>query len=250
MKIFNLSILVLATAVLLNGFFNSSEMENKALATLDAQSIKRIDELNGDFQRGERRFIEVEAPKAEKVEEVIVVEVEKTEVKKEVKRVIREYKLTEPAIRNDVDLQLVEYYNPNGAGKVLYQDQIEGQLVVRSGEITDLSFSLDEDSQVRLDSDEFKGNNFSYYAEGERFEGQVYPISRTSYMLTLTNGPHSGVRMKFQDPSSIFKKPASVEFSEDDNFSDDELNEDDEYGDDYQEDRVAEVEHISPGFSF
>jgi len=248
MKIFNLSILVLATAVLLNGFLNSSEMENKALATLDAQSIKRIDELNGDFQRGEKRFIEVKAPKVEKAPKAIVAEVKKTEVKREVRRVIREYKLTEPAIRNDVDLQLVEYYNPNGAGKVLYQDQIEGQLVVRSGEITDLSFSLDENSQIRLDSDEFKGNSFAYYAEGERFEGQVYPISRTSYMLTLTNGPHSGVRMKFQDPNSIFKKPASVEsndkFNEDDNFSDD------EYGDDYQEERVAEVEHISPGFSF
>jgi hypothetical protein len=56
---------------------------------------------------------------------------------------------------------------------------------------------------VSVSFSEMTGNVFEYDFEGELYSGMMYQVDQNSYMVTLTNGPLEGTRLKFSGEASL-----------------------------------------------
>ena len=60
-----------------------------------------------------------------------------------------------------------------------------------------LNVSLPNNESVTVSFSEMNGNVFEYDIDGEVYSGMLYQVDQTAYMVTLTNGPLEGTRLRF-----------------------------------------------------
>lgn len=99
------------------------------------------------------------------------------------------------AVPEDLRLNLVEVIRNGNRGE--FQGQFSGSLFTRAGVIESLDVSLPEGVTISVAYSELMGNVFEYSQKGEVNSGMLYQVDDQSYIITLTNGPLEGMRMRF-----------------------------------------------------
>lgn len=101
------------------------------------------------------------------------------------------------AIDEELKLDLVEVINPKIWSKGLPSSEFNGDLETSNGTIQELSISLPGREVISISFAEMTGNVFQYDYAGEIYSGMLYQVDPKSYMVTLTNGPLEGTRLRF-----------------------------------------------------
>lgn len=101
------------------------------------------------------------------------------------------------AVQEELSLHLVEVINPNKWKNGVPAGQFSGSLSTNQGVIESLSVSLPDGEGVSVSFSEMNGNVFEYDIDGELYSGMMYQVDQHSYMVTLTNGPLEGTRLRF-----------------------------------------------------
>lgn len=170
---------------------------------------KRLDEMNGRIVAAQAPYKEwagliqpkVEVKKPLKIVKKVmkVSSKKKNEIKKEVN--VEKYAETtpkaEPAINTSLDLQLVELFNVKKYQKPLSPSDFKGELFTANGVIENLNVQLPNNEAIDISYAELSGNVFSYEYDSQKYSGMMYEVGKGTFMVTLTNGPFAGTRMKF-----------------------------------------------------
>jgi hypothetical protein len=184
------------------GTYNAMFMSSlDFMSDSEIKFAKRLDEMNGRIVAAKAPYtnwtslVNVNKPKKRPV--IVAPKIVKKKVsKKKVKKVVAKKSnksapvVAQPAINESLDLQLVELYNVKKYKKPLTSGDFTGELYSSNGIIETLSVQL---------PNEMAGNVFNYEMDGNKFSGMMYEVSSGTYMVTLTNGPFSGTRMKFMN---------------------------------------------------
>ncbi len=101
------------------------------------------------------------------------------------------------AVQEERSLSLVEVTNPAKWQNGLPSGQFNGSLTANNGTIEELSVALPNGLGLSVSFSEMTGNVFEYDLDGEVFSGMMYQVDQTAYMVTLTNGPLEGTRLRF-----------------------------------------------------
>jgi hypothetical protein len=56
--------------------------------------------------------------------------------------------------------------------------------------------------KIEISFSEMTGNTFEYDLNGQIYSGLMYQVDQNSYMITLTNGPLEGTRLRFAGEST------------------------------------------------
>lgn len=178
--------------------------------------VKRLDEIYGVTESG--RLVASTMPlRKMSLPKVVVKSVEKTKpffptfkVEERAPEVIEEL-IPNAAIQEELSLSLVEVINPKKFPTPLTSAQFSGSLSTNNGVIEDLNISLPNDEGIAFPHAKMVGNVFEYDDQsGDRNSGMMYQIDQNSYMVTITNGPHEGTRLRFaaqnnfSDQSDVF----------------------------------------------
>lgn len=123
----------------------------------------------------------------------------------------------EAAIQNELSLKLVEVLHPTKWKNGLAQTEFFGSIEAKDGVIENLNIALPNGEGIALSFAEMKGNVFEYELNGEIYSGLMYQVDQAAFMVTLSNGPLEGTRLRFlgrteQDASSelSFEEPKFV----------------------------------------
>lgn len=167
----------------------------------DMTFTKRLDEVYGVVKEGRRiaghsSWQKITAArltnKVSKVEKVT--EVENTTVES--------VKLPEPAVQEELSLNLVEVTHPSKWQQGLKNTDFKGSLSTNNGVIEELNVSLPGNQSISASFAEMSGNIFEYEMNGEIFSGLMYQVNQNAYMVTLTTGPLEGTRLRFSTTST------------------------------------------------
>ncbi len=101
------------------------------------------------------------------------------------------------AIDEELKLDLVEVINPKLWSRGLPSSEFTGDLETSQGRIQSLSITLPGREEISISFAEMNGNVFQYDYAGEIYSGMLYQVDPKSYMVTLTNGPLEGTRLRF-----------------------------------------------------
>jgi ribosomal protein L35 len=154
--------------------------ETKAIAKRFKASIAKTKQLN-QIAKNRAYNAHLNINKANKV------------VKKE--QIKREY---HPNITESLNLNLSELYNSSKFKRVLRADEVEGNLIASEGTIESLEVAFPDGEVIEISMSKLNGSMFNYRYDGEIYSGLFYQIQNNSYMITLSNGPFKGTRMKFE----------------------------------------------------
>lgn len=102
-----------------------------------------------------------------------------------------------PAVQEELSLSLVEVINPTKWQNGVPQGQFNGSLSANNGVIESLAVTLPGGEGVSVSFSEMTGNVFEYDLNGELYSGMMYQVDQNAYMVTLTNGPLEGTRLRF-----------------------------------------------------
>ena len=175
------------------GFYNAMVINSQSnLADADVKFVKRLDEVYGVVTPGRHVASAVEWSKIpNKISHIKAQSLEKTE-------------LTETnstaAIQAELRLNLIEVINPIKWEKGLTREQFSGNLATTNGVIESFNLNI-ESENFSFDTIEMAGNIFEYDIEGEKLTGVIYQVDQHSFMVTLTNGPLEGTRLRFSSIS-------------------------------------------------
>lgn len=100
------------------------------------------------------------------------------------------------AVKENLNLTLVEVINPKLWEKGLNNTQFSGAIATNEGVIETLDVAL-PGASFSASFSEMTGNVFEYEMNGEAFSGMMYQVDQNAYMVTLTNGPLEGTRFRF-----------------------------------------------------
>ncbi len=109
--------------------------------------------------------------------------------------------IPQAAVQEELTLSLVEVINPKKWQQGLTNTQFNGSLSTNNGVIEDLNVALPNGEGVAVSFSEMTGNVFEYDFDGELYSGMMYQVDQNSYMVTLTNGPLEGTRLRFSSVS-------------------------------------------------
>ncbi len=105
------------------------------------------------------------------------------------------------AVQEELTLSLVEVINQKKWQNGLPAGQFNGSLSTNNGVIENLAVSLPNGEGVSVSFSEMTGNVFEYDLDGELYSGMMYQVDQHAYMVTLTNGPLEGTRLRFSSQS-------------------------------------------------
>jgi len=180
---FLLSIVGTYNAVVINAHSNISE----------SRFVKRLDETLGVVTAGRHLAAEkMQIQKEVKVSNTITpLATDKTEV------IEAAPKFLGAAVQENLEMNLVEVINQTKWKDGLKASQFTGNLVTNNGIIEALNISLPSNTNLFVSFTEMTGNVFEYDYNGELYSGIMYQVDQNSYMVTLTNGPLEGTRLRF-----------------------------------------------------
>jgi hypothetical protein len=122
------------------------------------------------------------------------------------------------AISEDLRLELVEVINVKLWSHGLPATEFSGDLETSNGTIESLSINLPGKEEISVSFAEMSGNVFQYDYAGEIYSGVLYQVDPKSFMITLTNGPLEGTRLRFVDEFSSEQVEISQTLKEDHNI--------------------------------
>lgn len=187
------------------GTYNAIVINSESyLNGADMRFVKRLDEMNGVIEPGRLVATGVQWQKLAPQKQEVPVE-DKAPVLQAVNTVaaapaVAEVAPQEPptaAVTEELNLNLAEVINPKKWQKGLTPDQFSGSLSTANGSIDSLSVSLPNGEGVSVSFSEMNGNVFEYDLDGEVYSGMLYQVDQNAYMVTLTNGPLEGTRLRF-----------------------------------------------------
>lgn len=169
---------------LLNAFIINHHSELEGHITY----VKGLDEMYGVTQPGRILATNSNWKKIESVE---------NDIPSEPQQIAQDQGTPPSAIGEDLSLGLVEVINPKLWAKGLPSSEFNGDLETSHGRIESLSVNLPGREQISISFAEMSGNVFQYDYAGEIYSGMLYQVDPKSFMVTLTNGPLEGTRMRF-----------------------------------------------------
>jgi hypothetical protein len=205
------------------GTYNAVVINSDSLInSSDVRFVKRLDELYGVTKMGSRAAASVEWQKIP------------TKTSAPMRNQISRFKpqtsnpsgdgfnnfapdVTIPAaaVQESLSLTLNEVVNPKRWPSGLPNDQFSGNLSTNNGVIEGLTVSLPNGEGVSVAFSEMSGNVFEYDMNNEIYSGMMYQVDQSSYMVTLTNGPLEGTRLRFLgEPSQEEKDVIEVQVAE------------------------------------
>lgn len=166
----------------------------------DMRFVKRLDELNGIVEPG--RLVATGINWQKLPTQTIQKNPFQAPVIQEVKTVASAgsapvQETPAAAVTEELNLSLVEVINPKKWQSGLPVDQFSGSLTTANGTIDSLNVSLPNGEGVTVSFSEMNGNVFEYDIDGEVYSGMLYQVDQSAYMVTLTNGPLEGTRLRF-----------------------------------------------------
>lgn len=182
---------ILAMAFVVTGTYNSVMVNSdEFMDGNNVQFIKRLDEVNGVVQVGRRLANQTEWVKlvSKSPKQVIAQAAAGSEASASAH-------VSEAAITKELNLELTEVFNakkfPQGT------KDFKGSLAARDGVLESIQVSLPEGESFQVAFSEMTGNVFTYDIDGQELSGMMYQMDENAYMVTLTNGPFEGTRLKF-----------------------------------------------------
>lgn len=185
------------------GIYNSVVINSKSEITdSEMRFVKRLDEVYGVTVPG--RMVAT-ASHWQKISSKPNVSVVKNEAnvsapQKSISAEISESASENPqdaAVLEELNLSLVEVINPKKWQNGLNNSQFNGSLLTNNGVIEGLNVSLPNGDGLSVSFSELTGNVFEYDIDGELYSGMMYQVDQSAYMVTLTNGPLEGTRLRF-----------------------------------------------------
>jgi len=179
-----LLVAIVASVGVYNAFVLNTVSE---ISSKDAAAVRRLDETYGVVKFGrslatESKWTRLRGPAVAKA------------FKKKNSLSYEAINNTESAIAEGLNLSISEM--TDGKGNPLNSS---GQLFTRNGSIESLEVSLPDGGTLSVAYAEMSGNVFEYEHEGQILSGLMYQVDQSSYMVTLSNGPLEGYRLRFTD---------------------------------------------------
>ncbi len=171
----------------------------------DMRFVKRLDEMNGIIEPGRLVATGIQWQKLEPVQNVeqnafrapVVQEINTVASSPSAVNNVPPQEAPAAAVTEELNLNLVEVINPKKWQNGLPNDQFSGSLTTSNGSIDTLNVTLPNSEGVTVSFSEMNGNVFEYDIDGEVYSGMLYQVDQTAYMVTLTNGPLEGTRLRF-----------------------------------------------------
>jgi hypothetical protein len=185
---------ILAMAFVVTGTYNSIMVNSDEFMEGDnVQFIKRLDEVNGVVQVGRRLANQTEWVKlVSKSPKLAVARASESSSPADASAPAP---VSVAAITKELNLELTEVFNakkyPQGT------KDFKGSLAARDGVLESIEVSLPEGESFQVAFSEMTGNVFTYDIDGQELSGMMYQMDENAYMITLTNGPFEGTRLKF-----------------------------------------------------
>lgn len=186
---------------ILTGTYNAVVINSQSeISSNDIKFVKRLDEVYGVTVPGRvvaattswRKLAPQNSNDSQKSESKSVIAVSS---KKDVEAT-SEAVIPEAAVNEELNLTLVEVINPKKWQNGLKNEEFNGSLATNNGVIESLNISLPGES-VSVSFSEMSGNVFEYDINGKLYSGMMYQVDQHAYMVTLTNGPLEGTRLRF-----------------------------------------------------
>lgn len=191
------------------GTYNTIVINSEShLASSDVAFVKRLDELQGTIVPGREVAASISWQKLTP-QQVSQIKVKKRFIEQTVKTAdaapsAPQEVIPAAAVQEELSLNLVEVINPKLFAQGIPQGQFNGNLSTNNGIIESLSVSLPNIESLSVSFSEMSGNVFEYDYGGELYSGMMYQVDQGSYMVTLTNGPLEGTRLRFQTDTPAF----------------------------------------------
>lgn len=190
---------VMAFAFVAIGTYNSAVVNSDEF--MDSQNVrfvKRLDEINGITTSGRKlansgEWIKLRSPIKSSLKNDSV---KVTEAAATTENNIEEMAVN-AAIKEELSLELKEVFNAKKYAQSPKAGEFSGSLSANNGVIESLTVSLPNNESVSVVFSEMTGNVFEYEIEGQVLSGMMYQMDKANYMVTLTNGPFEGTRLKF-----------------------------------------------------
>ncbi|MBA2403498.1 MAG: hypothetical protein H0V66_01895 [Bdellovibrionales bacterium] len=155
-------------------------------------NFKRLDEMFGVVTEGRTPAVTTQWSKLSKPAQNVIVN---KPVAVESSVVAEAH--SQATIQEALELKLVEVINSKKWEKGVQASDFSGNIATNNGIIESLNASLPEGLNIDISFSEMTGNTFEYDLNGEVFTGMMYQVDQGSYMITMTNGPLEGTRLKF-----------------------------------------------------
>ncbi len=107
---------------------------------------------------------------------------------------------------SELNLNLVEVYNPKRYKKPLTSDLFEGSLHMLNGEIASIEISLPNGEEISINYSTLLGNTFVYDYEGMEYRAAIFKASakdQNTFVVSLNGGPFDQTRLKFTDKEIV-----------------------------------------------
>lgn len=198
------TVALMAFAFVAIGTYNSVVVNSDEF--MDSQSVrfvKRLDEINGVTTAGRKlanagEWIKLSAPARKPVVQNDEVKVSAAASESSVEEVA-----VNAAIKEELNLELKEVFNAKKYAQGPKAGEFSGSLSANNGVIESLTVSLPNDESVSVVFSEMTGNVFEYEIDGQVLSGMMYQMDKANYMVTLTNGPFEGTRLKFSSAVAV-----------------------------------------------
>ncbi len=177
------------------GTYNAIMINSDSKLAADTKNFKRLDEVYGVVVEGRLpavthwskvgNTVHFAAKSVAKNTPKVVAAEDTSEVQ------------VEAAIKESLDLKLVEVINPVKWQQEIKAKQFSGSITANNGVIEALSANLPEGKSIEISFSEMTGNTFEYDLDGEVYQAFMYQVDQNSFMVTLNNGPLEGTRLRF-----------------------------------------------------
>jgi hypothetical protein len=181
------------------GIYNAIVINTESeIATDQMKFVKRLDEMYGVETPGRMvaastswKKISRSEIKKDPIRQVV------TRLDSSIEKESESKSISSAAVQEELSMILTEVINPKKWQTALNKSDFSGNLSTRDGLIENLNVSLPDSTPISISFIEMNGNVFEYDFENEIYSGMIYQVDKSSYMVTLTNGPLEGTRLKF-----------------------------------------------------
>lgn len=118
------------------------------------------------------------------------------------------------AIKDELSLELIEVSNPKKWKSGLSKTEFEGYLTTADGVINSFSLSLPTGENVAVEFVEMNGNVFHYDLDGQIYNAMIFQADQHTYMVSFSDGPLEGTRLRFSTPATEEQIAIQQELSE------------------------------------
>lgn len=190
--------LAVAALFVLTGTYNAVVINSHSeMTSTEMKFVKRLDEVYGVTVAGREVASSVKWQKLANPK--IVANVSKVDTSSVTAPAVE--LIPAASVQEELTLSLVEVVNQKKWQSGLPAAQFNGSLTTNNGVIENLIVALPNGEGVSVSFSEMTGNVFEYDLNGELYSGMMYQVDQSAYMVTLTNGPLEGTRMRFSSQS-------------------------------------------------